>query len=618
MQVDDRTDQELLGAYARTGDEAAFSLVVHRYMDMVYSVALRIVCDNHLAEDVSQQVFLALAQRASSLDQHAVLAGWLHRTTHHISANIVRTEVRRRNRENQTAVANNLLARNWEPSWSTVAPHLDDALCELPQPDRDVLVLRYCQGLSAREIAQMLGTSSEAAQKRVTRALDRIRDAFTKRGIMVGTAALVGLMTDNALQAAPIGLAASLSAGALAHAASSAPLVSTGTKLIIMTTLQKTIVSTVILAAVGAAVYQLHHTNRQAVIARITESSASTPQSNRLAPSPQDKTPRQRPRSRRPFAPPTQVAKSSAPTAARPFTSTQLYQFLKSKAPVLSVARLESFLSFNQRSAPALLAAFRTTSDPALLSEAMERYPTDAQVAFEAAIRNGLSPDERRQWLNTLKQADPENSLASYLSAADHLKAGQPAEAIQDLTAAASISQFRDYSEERIQDNEQAYLAAGYSPGEAKLLANNFIATPYLVQLRELGQDLVSLAGTYRNSGDESSRQVALEVATNLGRQLNDPTGGEWLNAQLIGINIERTALSAMPPTDNYLAGGQTVQQRLDQLAEQKEAIHVLTGQADPLWRTLSEQDWLDYHAQLAASGEAKALQWLVSNRGHL
>jgi hypothetical protein len=262
------------------------------------------------------------------------------------------------------------------------------------------------------------------------------------------------------------------------------------------------------------------------------------------------------------------------------------------------------------------LAAFRTTSDPALLAEALKKYPEDPHAAFEASIRNDASPAEGREGLDAFKKSAPDNSLADYLSALAHLKAGEPAPAIADLVASSGKQQFQDYSKERIQSDEEAYLAAGYPPGEAKFIASTFLATPQLVSVRELGNSLIDLAGAYQQAGDESSRAAALQRAAELGQRLLDPAADQPLATQLMGINIERAALSGMEPTSLYSTDGQTVQQRLDELAQQKEAIHVLTKQADPLWQTLSDQAWLDYHTQVAASGEGQALQWLVASYG--
>jgi hypothetical protein len=187
---------------------------------------------------------------------------------------------------------------------------------------------------------------------------------------------------------------------------------------------------------------------------------------------------------------------------------------------------------------------------------------------------------------------------------------------VQDLTAASRKAQFLDYGKESIQADEQAYLAAGYPPGEAGMLANTFLAEPQLVSVKELGKSLIDLAASYQRSGDESSRVAALQMAVDLGRRLSDPSAGETLLRQAVGISIERTVLGAMDPAGAYGSSGQTVQQRLDQLVQQKQSIHALTKEADPLWQTLSDQDWLDYHSQLAASGEEMAMRWLVSNHG--
>jgi hypothetical protein len=105
-------------------------------------------------------------------------------------------------------------------------------------------------------------------------------------------------------------------------------------------------------------------------------------------------------------------------------------------------------------------------------------------------------------------------------------------------------------------------------------------------------------------------------MAVDMGRRLSDPSAGETLLRQALGISVERTALSALDPAGTYGTAGQTVQQRLDELVQQKETIHALAKQADPLWQTLSDQDWVDYHSQLAASGEEMAIRWLLSGRG--
>ena len=100
-------------------------------------------CDSHHAEDVAQSVFLALAQNARELARHPVLSGWLHRTTQNLAANAVRTNVRRQAREQEAAAMNELLATESNPAWKDITPHLDTALSQLTEPDRDALLLRY-------------------------------------------------------------------------------------------------------------------------------------------------------------------------------------------------------------------------------------------------------------------------------------------------------------------------------------------------------------------------------------------------------------------------------------------------------------------------------------------
>jgi DNA-directed RNA polymerase specialized sigma24 family protein len=95
-----RTDPQLLRDYAECDSEAAFAELVRRHIDLVHSVACRLVNDHHRAKDVSQGVFVALAKDAKRLMDHPTLSGWLHRATRNIAAQAVRTEVRRRNREN--------------------------------------------------------------------------------------------------------------------------------------------------------------------------------------------------------------------------------------------------------------------------------------------------------------------------------------------------------------------------------------------------------------------------------------------------------------------------------------------------------------------------------------
>jgi RNA polymerase sigma factor (sigma-70 family) len=258
--VNDQTEQQLLRDYAESQSEAAFAELVRRHVDLVYSAALRMVCDSHLAKDVTQGVFVALAQNARQLTNRPVLSGWLHRTAQNLASKIVRTDVRRRAREQEAAAMNQLLSAESDTSWEHIAPHLDDALGELSEPDRDALLLRYFERKSAQEMAQTLGISDDAAQKRVSRAVERLREFFAKRGVSVGAGGLVVVISANAVQAAPVGLALTIStAAALTGTTLGTTAIVTATKAIAMTALQKTIVTATIAVLAGVGIYEIHH-----------------------------------------------------------------------------------------------------------------------------------------------------------------------------------------------------------------------------------------------------------------------------------------------------------------------------------------------------------------------
>ncbi|MFO1460087.1 MAG: sigma-70 family RNA polymerase sigma factor [Verrucomicrobiota bacterium] len=207
---------ELLTRYARYGEDSVFAEIVRGHLDWVYSAARRIVVDPHLAEDVTQSVFVTLAREAGAvarrLGEGMPLSAWLHRTARNAAAKMVRTEERRRAREHQFVMNPDTLEANGGDSqgWDDLSPHLDAAIAGLSDPDRDALLLRYFERRTSREIANRLGIGEEAAQKRVTRAMERLRDGLAARGIPVSVAALSGSVATQAVQVAPAGLAAAI------------------------------------------------------------------------------------------------------------------------------------------------------------------------------------------------------------------------------------------------------------------------------------------------------------------------------------------------------------------------------------------------------------------------
>lgn len=200
-----------LAAYRNAGSEMAFSELVRRYTHLVYSMAKRRLTDGTLAEDATQTVFSRLAQTPPNVRSEADLVAWLHRTTTRVSIDLWRSETRRRTREQQAAFMQSASASD-TPSWTELSPHLDQALDELNDADRQAVLLRFFERKPMRELGQILGVSEDAAKMRVSRAIDRLRHRLSLRGIICTSLALTAVLTQRAVEAAPAHLLSRLSA----------------------------------------------------------------------------------------------------------------------------------------------------------------------------------------------------------------------------------------------------------------------------------------------------------------------------------------------------------------------------------------------------------------------
>ena len=608
-------DSVLLRQYAEQHSDEAFAALVTRHINLVYSVALRCVGDPHQAEEIAQAVFILLARKAAQLRHDKALSSWLFQATRLTANNFVRGETRRHRRE-QEAHMQSLLNEPGSDVWPRIAPLLDDAVAGLSEKDRHAIVLRFYEGRNLREVGAALGASEDAAEKRVIRAVEKLRTFFTKRGVNVGASGLGVVISANAVQAAPVGLAITIStAAALAGTTIAASSTAIATKAIAMTTLQKTFVGTILVAAVGTGIYEARQASRwRAQVQTLQQQQASLAEQiaqlqrerdaamKRLANRSTRSTPRL----------PAPRVQAALPTEAAP--TNVIARMLKGgDAPRLTKQHVESYLQENQRNAASLLAAYRSTGDPALLQEAMQKFPGDPHVAFEAAFKKGVSPEERRQWLDALKLSAPQNALADYLSAADHFKAGRTDQAVQDLIAASGKSQFQDYTLERVQDDEEAYRAAGYSVAEAKAIPAAQLLLPQLAQMKELSQNLNELAKSYRQAGDESSAQAILQMTATLGQRYSIVSPGEPEISQLVGIAMERIALNGMDANAPYGNDGRTVKDRLDQLAQQNTEIRQIAEQTEALLSRMTEQDWISYKDRWRNFGEEAAGRWLIN-----
>jgi RNA polymerase sigma factor (sigma-70 family) len=255
-----KSDAQLLREYAESGSESAFTELVTRHTDLVYSAALRQVPSSDLACDIAQNVFTSLARGARTLagklNPDASLAGWLCRCTRNLALNLRRDDFRRHSRERQ-AMENLHPSPETAPDWDRLCPILDEAISGLNEADHDALVLRFFKNQDLRSVGLALGVSDDTAQKQASRALEKLREYLAHHGITRTGAALAMAISANAVQAAPASVAATISTAAvLAGTAVQTSTVIAATKAIAMTTLQKTLITAIIAAAVGTGIYE--------------------------------------------------------------------------------------------------------------------------------------------------------------------------------------------------------------------------------------------------------------------------------------------------------------------------------------------------------------------------
>lgn len=231
------TDYELLRDYAQTGAEAAFAELVRRHVALVHSAALRQVRDAHAADEITQAVFIVLARKAARLGPETVLAGWLLKAARYAVSTHIRAAVRRTQREHEAAVQSTLNEPAAEArAWEQLAPHLDEAVNALGETDRAAIALRYFENKTAGEIAVALKVNEVAAQKRISRALEKLRNLFRKRGVVLQATLIASAVSANAVQAAPASLSVAVATVAKGVGATESVAVLAGGTLKLMST----------------------------------------------------------------------------------------------------------------------------------------------------------------------------------------------------------------------------------------------------------------------------------------------------------------------------------------------------------------------------------------------
>ena len=284
----DPTDGELLARFAASPpDQTAFEELVRRHIDWLYAAALRITRNPAYAEDVTQAVLWSLARKARSLSHRQYVGGWLHEATRYAATTLLRSERRRKERE-RMAIPHTPYSEE-ELAWAALQPRIDQAIARLPAPDRNAILLRFMQRKSHEEIGALLGITPEAARKRVTRALERLRE---KIGAKRSAAAMGATLLAAPIHAAPPHLVPAVMAGKIS---AQAALLSKG-----ILVMHKALI---VKLAFAAAVLTV---SAGLLITTISTFAQSTPVPAPPAPVPTD------------AAPPGALAQAPAPTTATP------------------------------------------------------------------------------------------------------------------------------------------------------------------------------------------------------------------------------------------------------------------------------------------------------------
>ncbi|MCW1915298.1 sigma-70 family RNA polymerase sigma factor [Luteolibacter sp. GHJ8] len=257
------SDSELLADWLDGHRESAFHALVERYAGLVHMAAKRTCGDDSLAAEASQLAFIALARKARGLSGRATLAGWLHVTAILQARNLLRQRKReirklhilRTHMENQPQASP-------AAEWQRIQPVLDEALAALSSKDRETLLLRFYRSLSVREIGAALGIATDAAQKRLDRATEKLRGQLARRGYQVGgslgAVMLAGFASDAQAAVPSTSLLAS-NALAVAGGSGTATLTTIG---IIAMTKKTAITAGVVVLLAGAGTIALINGNK--------------------------------------------------------------------------------------------------------------------------------------------------------------------------------------------------------------------------------------------------------------------------------------------------------------------------------------------------------------------
>jgi len=282
----------------------------------------------------------------------------------------------------------------------------------------------------------------------------------------------------------------------------------------------------------------------------------------------------------------------------------------------LTPERVESYLKQNKRTAESLLAAYRMATNLAYLTEAATRFPTDPDVQY-AVIAARAFPELQRQWIDAYRASSPDNALAWYFSSLDHFKAGNQAQALQDLAEATHKPVFRAELAPTLQAVAELQISAGRAADEAQVAAFQACAqVPHLGPMRELAHAMQSAAEQYRQLGDVGSAESLAGAGLLLGSHLSAGGGSQTLINQLVGISIEKRFLQLLEPGRDRDPFGRPVADVRAAIEQHQALLKEYAQSMSGLMFGLDDAELANYLERVKLHGEEAALAWLKAKHG--
>lgn len=525
-------DMQLLQEYATGHSEEAFSALVSRYINLVYSAALRSVNNPHQAEEITQSVFVILARKSGMLRRGTVLSGWLYQTARLTAANYLRSELRRLHREHQ-AHMQSTLNESAPDAWPQVGPLLDGAMAELNEKDRNAIVLRFFEGKPLKEVGEALGASEDAAKMRVNRALEKLREIFLKRGITLPAAALAAVIAGNSIQAAPAGLAAAVAAGAC-HASAL-----TASTLFLLKGTMQTMTWIKATAAVGAAAIialQWHQNSQEKQqVSQLQTQVAQQTDINRAQQAELEK------------------MKERSASVARTMENMS-HDVAKARATISAARPLPSQAA--PASPPAVKPSMITEmmKDPDMLKAMRAQQVMMVKLQYGALVKQlNLTPDQADKFYQTLV----DGQMRSVESGSSMLSGANPAEAVksaadqqketdsnlQALLGDAGFAAYKDY-QQTVMDRTQLLTLKNYFGDnlalsgdqeqqllQAMIAARQNVTGPNSPDLSRMsGADKVAMADQYVQQQEQINQQVLAQAAAFLSPEQIQALGNSQSN----------------------------------------------------------------------------------------